>query len=393
MLFRRFNQSLSPLQQRRTAIVAFIQFVHALEFMAVTPLFFWIAVDLSVPAAYAGYAAAAYMGAAALAGLAASRWMGRRDPRQVLLACLLSLTGLTAAGAAISCFATFLLLRMAAGAVGGVVMGAAMAALLSGMDAQARAKAVATVVSAFALVSIAGMPITLSLAVAWGWRPAILILAALCLAAWFAARRGLEATGPAPGPGACALPASAWRHAVIPALAQAAPLLLIPVLIPALASRYGTGEAQMPVLFLVGGVAAIAASHMAGKATPAWSEFAVAGIGTALLLASLALLGAGLGPAWLGMVLFMAGSYARLVAATIRSAAYPSEAQRSGFMNLQTACLHMASCAALALPSILLTGEELSASRLNALLALIALIGSALPLYLARLGRTHRRSQ
>ncbi len=38
----------------RARAVSFIQFVHALEFMALTPLFVWMAVDFDVPATYAG---------------------------------------------------------------------------------------------------------------------------------------------------------------------------------------------------------------------------------------------------------------------------------------------------------------------------------------------------
>ena len=97
--------------------VSFIQFVHALEFMALTPLFIWMAVDFDVPATYAGYVASIYMGAAALSGILAARWMHRVAVKPLLLLALVLLAVLTAWGANSSAFGLFLVLRL--GAAGG----------------------------------------------------------------------------------------------------------------------------------------------------------------------------------------------------------------------------------------------------------------------------------
>ncbi|WP_332455009.1 MFS transporter, partial [Alcaligenes faecalis] len=63
------------------------------------------------------------------------------------------------------------------------LMSAALTLLLHGMNAEQRTDAIAIVVSAFALVSIIGMPVTLFIAVELGWRIALMTLAVLCLLA------------------------------------------------------------------------------------------------------------------------------------------------------------------------------------------------------------------
>ena len=360
--------------------VSFIQFVHALEFMALTPLFVWMAVDFDVPVAYAGYAASVYMGAAALSGVLAARWMHKAPLKSLLLISLLLLALFTALAAISTQFGLFLVLRVGAGLLGGFLMSAAMTLLLTGMDAKERTEAIAVVVSAFALVSIAGMPATLFIAVHSGWRSAMLCLAVLCLLACLIAffclpkqqAHSVKAEHSSLGKGA-------WRWLSLPAIAQAGSLLLIPVLIPLLTLRYGTQLAQMPGLFVLGGIAALLASRLSAVGIKKWGETVIADVGTAVLVLSLVLLALGWGYAEGFMILFMAGTYARLVCASAYSASYPNDAQRGRFMALQTTGNHIGSFIALAIPSLLLGSQEISTEGLSAFLLLTAGLALALP--------------
>ena len=360
--------------------VSFIQFVHALEFMALTPLFVWMAVDFDVPVAYAGYAASGYMGAAALSGVLAARWMHKAPLKALLIISLLLLALFTALAAMSTQFGLFLILRVGTGLLGGFLMSAAMTLLLTGMDAKERTDAIAIVVSAFALVSVVGMPATLFIAVHAAWRSALLCLAGLCvlagLIAFFClpARRAHLAK-----PEYSSLGKAAWRWLSLPAIAQAGSLLLIPVLIPLLTLRYDIQLSQMPGLFILGGIAALLASRLSGLGIKKWGEKVVADLGTAVLLLALILLALGWGYAQGFMILFMAGTYTRLVCASAYSASYPSDAQRGRFMALQTTGNHIGSFIALAIPSVLLSGHEISTKELSAFLILTAGLALALP--------------
>ncbi|WP_321287616.1 MFS transporter [Alcaligenes phenolicus] len=364
----------------RARAVSFIQFVHALEFMALTPLFVWMAVDFDVPATYAGYAASAYMGGAALSGVLAVRWMHRAALKPLLLLALILLAVLSALGAISSEFGLFILLRLGAGLLGGFLMSAAMTLLLNGMNAELRTDAIAIVVSAFALVSIAGMPATLFIAVELGWRIALMTLAVLCLLAAAIAHRYLPSNQlVAAQPSQLALGKEAWRWLSLPAIAQAGSLLLIPVLIPILELRYDTQAQQMPVIFMLGGVAALTASRLSATGIKKWGETRISDLGTLILLLSLIMLALGWGTAYGFMILFMIGSYSRLVCASACSASYPTQARRGRFMALQTTSNHIGSFIALAVPSLLLGTLNVSLSTLNVLLLLTALVALALP--------------
>lgn len=364
----------------RARAVSFIQFVHALEFMALTPLFVWMAMDFTVPTTYAGYAASAYMGAAALSGILAARWMHRATLKPLLLLALILLAVLTALGAVSSEFGLFIVLRFGAGLLGGFLMSAALTLLLNGMNAEQRTDAIAIVVSAFALVSIIGMPATLFIAVELGWRIALMVLAGLCLFAAAIACRYLPSSPPlAAQASQLPLGKEAWRWLSLPAIAQAGSLLLIPVLIPILALRYGTQLQQMPAIFMLGGVAALVASRLSATGIKKWGETLVSDLGTLILLLSLAMLALGWGTAYGFMTLFMIGSYTRLVCASTCSASYPTQAQRGRFMALQTTSNHIGSFIALAVPSLLLGTLDMSLSTLNVLLLLTALVALALP--------------
>lgn len=367
----------------RARAVSFIQFVHALEFMALTPLFVWMAVDFDVPATYAGYAASAYMGGAALSGVLAARWMHRAALKPLLLLALILLAVLTALGSISSEFGLFILLRLGAGLLGGFLMSAATTLLLHGMNAEQRTDAIAIVVSAFALVSIAGMPATLFIAVELGWRIALMTLAVLCLLAVAIAHRYLPSNPcVAAQPSPLALGKEAWRWLSLPAIAQAGSLLLIPVLIPVLALRYDTQAQQMPVIFMLGGVAALIASRLSATGIKKWGETRISDLGTLILLLSLIMLALGWGTAHVFMILFMTGSYTRLVCASARSTSYPTQAQRGRFMALQTTGNHIGSFIALAIPSLLLRTLDVSVPDLHVLLLLTAFVALVLPIFM-----------
>lgn len=336
--------------------------------------------DFTVPATYAGYAASAYMGAAALSGILAARWMHRATLKPLLLLALILLAVLTALGAVSSEFGLFILLRFGAGLLGGFLMSAALTLLLNGMNAEQRTDAIAIVVSAFALVSIIGMPATLFIAVELGWRIALMVLAGLCLFAAAIACRYLPSSPPLVARASqLAMGKEAWRWLSLPAIAQAGSLLLIPVLIPILALRYGTQLQQMPAIFMLGGFAALVASRLSATGIKKWGETLVSDLGTLILLLSLAMLALGWGTAYGFMILFMIGSYCRLVCASACSAGYPTQAQRGRFMALQTTSNHVGSFIALAVPSLLLGTLDVPLSTLNVLLLLTALVALALP--------------
>lgn len=77
---------------RITLIMAFVQFINALEYMIFNPLFAWMAPTFQVPVSRAGYVTGIYTLASVIAGVSVWRWVGNVKPQRFLL-CNMALLG------------------------------------------------------------------------------------------------------------------------------------------------------------------------------------------------------------------------------------------------------------------------------------------------------------
>ena len=256
-----------PLPSARgvAVIVAAVQFVNALEYMAVGPLFPKMAPAFGVPDSYAGYVTGIYMLAAILSGLVAYFRMERHDARRLLVATLSMLAATTLAVAETRGFALWLALRALAGIAGGITTGCAFGVLLACASAAERPRLLATVVASFSLVSIVGIPAALHAADLAGWPPAFRLIAACCAGcALVVAMRIPAIAPPAERRRTLDLDAGTVLHAAANAISLAPSLLVVPVLAPLL-TLISADAGSLPRLFLAGGAAGFVASHAAGR--------------------------------------------------------------------------------------------------------------------------------
>lgn len=380
----------SGIGQRVAWIVAAIQFTNALEYMAISPLFPWLASDLGVPVAWAGYAAGIYTGTAILSGLLAYFWIDRLNLRRLLMTALAVLATVTLAITLVHSFAGLMLLRAVAGLMGGLVMGGASGALLAHATPQERPALLARVVAAFSAVSIVGTPLVLWVADRWGWPWSFRLITACCLlcllavALFLPSHPARQQAAPAMPPGKTPPP---WAHlrgktlfyAAFNAISQLPALLLIPLLAPLLTVLAGHPD-QLPLLFCAGGVAGLAASRLSGKFMPLHSPSRWFRVALLLFAANLGGTLSGLWPAWLFMLLFMASTYAALVAAAAISAAYPAPERRASFCALQAACMHLGSTLAFGASALLMQSGARQLVSYTPLLCCAALLAGGLAL-------------
>lgn len=148
---------------RATLIIAFVQFINALEYMIFNPLFTWMAPTFQVPVSQAGNVTGFYTLASVISGIGVWRWVGQLKPRRFLLCNMALLGGLTAMTLTTTRFDVLLFWRFLAGVVGGTTMGVASSLLVNIMPPQLRPRALASTIAAFSLVSIVGMPTMLFL--------------------------------------------------------------------------------------------------------------------------------------------------------------------------------------------------------------------------------------
>lgn len=356
--------------------------------MMVMPLAADLAAPLDMPPQYAGYIAGLAGLAAALASWLAAPWLDRfaRRPLLVALAALrfAALAGCAAVQSSTQLIWLFALSGVFAGPMGATLM----AAIVDMTPAAQRGRQLAYVAMGFSLAGIAVVPLALGLSQWLSWRWAFLavggagLLLTLLVAMLFplldehrATRRGRMRFRAEP----------MWLWAMLVVGVQAgAHSLLIPHFASYFRFNLGIARDMIPLLFLLGGLASMAAMQLSGRLIDRGHTL-VAVVGSNLLLMFATLIGFVWGPMLLPLLLvfplFMAASSARFSAAQTITAGIPAPEQRAGFMGWQNTLAGLASGAA-----SLAGGYWLSSTPDGALvgyssLALLSLLGVAIALF------------
>ncbi|VEI61097.1 MFS transporter [Serratia rubidaea] len=365
---------------RMAIVMAFIQFTNALEYMALTPVFTFMADSFAVPVSFSGYVSGMYTLGAVISGVIAFYWIERFNKKQFLLMNMALLGTLTGLSTITTHFDTLLALRFCAGLVGGTTMGVGISILINAAPANLRGKILATVIASFSLVSIVGMPTILFLCTHYGWRTALWLISSLCLLSLPLIILVLpKDSAPSSVKAKLSLDTQTLLFASCAALVQFSPMLVIPILTPLMTQYMGAPPSLLPLLFLSGGIAGYLSTKITGALTSRLSALTLATISTLLFVASLLIPAMGYHNIFLFIILFLAASYSRLVCASSVAVQYPDNQQRASFSSLQTAIMSLITTLAFFLSSLLLPDRGITTQNLHGLLAVSALAASGFP--------------
>ena len=296
-----------------------VQFTNALEYMMVTPLFPLMADALGQDVSQAGYVASSYTFASVIAGLIGFFFLDRLPKKRMIIVCLIMIGLLTSIIPAIKVFSLLLLIRFVTGLFGGILLATAMALLLDLIPEAMRGKMIALVLTAFPLVSIAGLPFILWLAEVWQWQLAFYLLASICF------------------------------------LSVCLILITIPSLkMPAI---------EIPWLFCIGGIGALLGTKLAGRWSAPHQIFSLLLLSTGILALSIVYLGWMIPARWFAYsfsFILMFATYLRFTGITILCANIPKASERGGFNALQTAFNHLFASIAFIVPAIWLRDTALN---------------------------------
>ncbi|OLL28389.1 MFS transporter [Burkholderia sp. SRS-W-2-2016] len=270
--------SLTPRHERRLLwLLALTQFTIIMDFMVMMPLGPQVMSAFHIaPAAFAT-AVSAYSWCSGLSGLFAATYIDRFDRRRLLLTiyALFALSNLACALA--SSFALLLVARAFAGITGGVLGSVIMAIVGDVIPVQRRGAATGTIMTAFSLAAIAGVPAGVLLGAQFGWAAPFFLLVALSLLVWGAGaqlvpslREHLQRRQP---PLAEVLP-ELWRLLTNPRHMNAfaltfmmmiAHMLVIPFIAPMLVANHGVAPKQLSWLYMAGGAGTFFTSRLVGR--------------------------------------------------------------------------------------------------------------------------------
>jgi MFS transporter, DHA1 family, inner membrane transport protein len=264
-------------ERRLLWLLALTQFTIIMDFMVMMPLGPQIMRAFQItPAAFAT-AVSAYSWCSGLSGLFAATYVDRFDRRRLLLTvyALFALSNLACACA--SSFPLLLLARAFAGITGGVLGSVIMAIVSDVIPVARRGAATGTIMTAYSLAAVAGVPAGILLGARFGWFAPFVLLMAFSLLIWLCAMfivptlaKHLSQKSPAL---ASVLPAlwrlvSNPRHLAAFALTFATMVshyLVVPFMSPVLVANHGVSPAQLSWLYMAGGAATFFTSRWIGR--------------------------------------------------------------------------------------------------------------------------------
>jgi predicted MFS family arabinose efflux permease len=165
-------------------MLAAVQFTVAVDFVIMMPLGPQLMRIFGIGTPAFNIAVSAYAGAAGVSGLGAAFFLDRFDRKTALLIIYAGFTVGTLLCALAPTYETLVFARALAGFFGGIVGGISLAMVGDLIPDARRASAVGTVMSAFSVAQVAGVPLGLYFADKLGWHVPFLLLAALSAIIW-----------------------------------------------------------------------------------------------------------------------------------------------------------------------------------------------------------------
>jgi predicted MFS family arabinose efflux permease len=354
--------SIAPISVRASArreraivlIVAAVQFVNILDFMMVMPLGPDFAKALGIPMAHIGYLGGAYTIAAAVAGIAGSFFLDRFDRRKALAVTILGLVIATAAGGFATGFGSLVIARVFAGAFGGPATAVALAIVSDVVPPERRGRAMGTVMTAFSIASILGVPAGLRAATLFGWRAPFFGVAGLGLVLALVALLAMPSlTGHRDRAHLLAQRPLAIDRLVVATLCNTTLVMLglfavIPNISTFLQQNIGYPRERLDVLYFAGGVASVLANRPVGILVDRFGATRVIVAGTFVFATSI-FFGfvrpiAAENVIWIFPLLMLSASLRGVPMQTLATRV-PAPAERARFMSAQSAVQHLASAA------------------------------------------------
>jgi DHA1 family inner membrane transport protein len=337
-------------------VLAAVQFTSIVDFMVIMPLGPQLMRTLAIDPFRFGLVVSAYTLSAGVMGLVASSLIDRFDRRTAFLWLYVGfLVGTLLCGLAPS-YAALLAARVVTGAFGGILGGMAMAIVGDVFPEERRGRATGSLMSAFALASVIGVPFGLTLGIHYGWHTPFLLLVAIGVVVLAAGIKALPSLRghlvAAPNRGALGTMLETYTHpnhlrafALISSLMVGA-FAVVPYISPYLVANVGVSEANLPLVYIMGGALTLVGAPLVGRLADRHGKLqvyrVVAPMTAVLMLVVTNLPEVNLAVA-VGVVgLFMVCNAGRMVAAMAMITGSVEPRLRGGFMSANSAVQHIA---------------------------------------------------
>ncbi|MBB5440812.1 putative MFS family arabinose efflux permease [Pedobacter sp. AK017] len=338
------------------ALLALLQFTIVLDFMVLAPLGDFLMKSLSMSPKGFGLVVSSYAFSAGASGIMAAGFADKFDRKKLLLFFYSGFIIGTLCCALATNYEMLLGARIVTGLFGGVIGAISMTIITDIFAVHQRGRVMGVVQMGFAASQVLGIPIGLYFANIWGWHSSFLMIVILAIMIAIAILIKIK---PIDKHLAIQSDKSAFQHLwhavsnrsyqtgfIATAFMGVGGFMLMPFGSAYLINNINITEAQLPLVFMFTGLAAVVVMPLIGKLSDKVDKFMVF-TGGSLLAVVMILVYTNLSPVplWqvivINMVLFM-GVMSRMIPATTLTMSIPDLKDRGAFMSVNASIQQMA---------------------------------------------------
>lgn len=383
-------------------MLASVQFTSIVDFMVIMPLGPQLMRTLGIEPWQFGLIVSSYTISAGIAGIFAASFLDRFGRKAAFLTLYAGFLVGTLLCGLVGTYPTLLAARIVTGAFGGILGGMSLAIVGDVFPEHKRGRATGVLMSAFALASVVGVPVGIQLGNLYDWHAPFLVLAALGLPVLLASLRVLPALRDHLQHGEHAHPLAKLAETFsqanhLRAFALVATMMLggfsvIPYISLYVVRNAGITEAQLPIIYVTGGLLTLIGAPIVGKLADRYGKLIVYRV-VAVISGALMLLVTNLPPLPVGLVAAATGALmltnaGRMVSAMAMVTGSVESARRGGFMSANSAVQHISTGLAAFLGSQIIDKDPVSQAILHFdRVGLLAVAATLVSLWLAGLVR------
>lgn len=383
------------------ANLALVQFNHIVDFMILMPLGDQLMHLFAITPQQFSLLVASYTFCASISSLLAALFVDRFDRKKILILFFVGFTVGTLACAIAPSFEFLLVARSLAGFFGGVLSSLVLSIISDSIPYNKRGTAMGLLMTAFSFASIAGVPFSLYLAHRYSWNAPFFFLGGLCLInlvmIWLRipsmSSHIKKETSTSRNPLLPILEHLTKRQSLTPLFFSfflvMGQFAVISFLTPSLISNAGMTQAQVPLIYLVGGVMSLMTGPLIGYLSDKFGKHLI------FLIANLACLVPLL---WLTQIkshqplhltlfavaLFFVFVGGRMNPAMAMVSASVDPSRRGSFMSLVSSAQQMASALASSLAGYIVVRTSNGQLDHYEYVGYVAVVFSLVSLYLSR---------